>query len=108
MDPYVFIDSRPAVDVLIRQESIDGGLSELGKRLGVTLPPYKTRENRSCRPKDSRGYDTDQLADSVGGSFAEANLFVGIQFQLLRPGSVMLKLIEFLICRVSHTRICIR
>lgn len=80
MYPYVFIDGRPVVDVLIRQESIDEGLSELGRRLGVTLPPLKIRENRSYRRKDYRGYYTDELADSVGRYFAEINSLCGYGF----------------------------
>jgi len=80
MYPYVFIDGRPAVDVLIRQESIDEGLGELGERLGATLPPLTIRENRSCRRKDYRGYYTDKLADSVGRHFAEIISLCGYGF----------------------------
>ena len=80
MYPYVFIDGQPVVDVLIRQESIDEGLSELGRRLGVTFPPLKIRENRSYRRKDYRGYYTDKLADSVGRYFAEIISLCGYGF----------------------------
>lgn len=80
MHPFVFIDGRPAVDVLVRQECIDQGLRELGRKLRVQLPPLEIRENRSRRRRDHRTYYSDALAEAVGGYFSEIVSFCGYRF----------------------------
>ncbi len=80
MHPFVFVGGHPAVDVVIRQERIDDGLREIGKRLGVSLPPLTIREKASNRKRDYRCYYTDQLAESVGEYFADIVSLFGYRF----------------------------
>lgn len=80
MDPFVFIDGRPAVDLLVRQECIDPGLRALGMKLGIPLPPIEIRENRSRRRRDHRSYYSDALAEAVGRYFPEIVSLCGYRF----------------------------
>lgn len=80
IDPYVFIDGRPVVDVLIRQESIDQGLHEIGTRLGISLGPLDICENRTDRRRNYRGYYSDELAEAVGRYFRDITDLCGYTF----------------------------
>lgn len=71
MHPYLFLDGRLAVDLVIRQERINEGLQEISQRLGVSLPPIAVREKTSNRKRDFRSYYSDGLAQSVGDYFAD-------------------------------------
>jgi hypothetical protein len=71
MHPFLFLDGRLAVDVVIRQEQINDGLEKIAERLGITLPPIAVREKASKRERDFRSYYTDELAQSVGDYFAD-------------------------------------
>lgn len=80
IDPYIFIDGRPVVDVLIRQESIDQGLHEIGRRLGASLRPLEIRENRTDRRRDYRAYYSEELAEVVGRYFRDITDLCGYRF----------------------------
>lgn len=80
MHPYLFVDGRLTVDVVIRQERINDGLREIGERLGVSLPPIAVREKTSNRKRDYRSYYTDELAESVGDYFMDIISLFGYRF----------------------------
>ena len=68
---FLFLDGKPVVDVLIRREDIQGGLEEIGRKFGLSIPPLEVTENRSSRNRDHRRYYTDELADAVRDRFAK-------------------------------------
>lgn len=80
MAPFLFIDDRPVVDVMIRQEDIDGGLAEVGRRLGISLGRLEIHENQTRRKRDYRRYYSDGLAESVGDYFADVTELCGYRF----------------------------
>lgn len=86
MDPFLFDDGRPLVDVLIRQEDIEQGLDEIGRRLGLSLGPIEIRENRSRRRRDYRSYYSDELAEAVGRYFSDVIALCGYAFDPRGPG----------------------
>lgn len=71
MHPYLYLDGRLAVDVVIRQERINDGIRDIGEHLGISLPPIEVREKASNRKRDYRFYYTDALAQSVGDYFSD-------------------------------------
>ncbi len=87
--PFVFVDGRFAVDMVIRQERIDEGLEEVGQRLGISLPPLTLREKTSKRKRDYRTYFTDRQAEAVGDYFADIVSLFDYRFD---PGAAGSKL----------------
>jgi hypothetical protein len=80
MHPFVFINGKLAVDILVRQEDINEGFRELGARLGISIGLLKIRENQSNRQRDYRDYYTDDLAQAVGRHFADIVTLCGYTF----------------------------
>jgi hypothetical protein len=71
INPFLFLDGRCAVDVIIRQESIDAGLQELGTMLGLDLGTIAIHEKKSGRKPDYRTYYSDILAEAVQQRFVD-------------------------------------
>jgi hypothetical protein len=78
--PFVFVDGKCVVDVLIRQESINEGLSELGTRLNLPLGELAIRTKQSNRKADFRSYYTDALIEKVGDCFSDIIRITGYEF----------------------------
>ncbi|WP_405242536.1 hypothetical protein [Lentisalinibacter salinarum] len=71
MHPFLFIDGDLAVDVLIRQESINEDFEEVAARLNISIPPLTISEKKSNRRRDYRFYYSDNLAELVGDYFVD-------------------------------------
>jgi hypothetical protein len=78
--PFLFIDGRRVVDVLIRQESINDSLQELGSVLGLDLGKLSGHEKASRRDRDYRVYYSDSLAEAVQNCFDDLIRLCGYRF----------------------------
>lgn len=85
--PFVFVNGKCVVDVLIRQEAINDGLTELGTRLNLPLGSLAIRTKRSKRKADFRSYYTDALIDKVNTAFADIIRITGYTFDTDSPGA---------------------
>ncbi|MFW6145617.1 MAG: hypothetical protein ACOC4Y_02330 [bacterium] len=80
LHPFLFLNGRCAVDVVIKREAINDGLLELGRLLNAKLGSINIYEKKSSRNEDYRRYYSSELAEKVAICFSDVIKLLNYEF----------------------------